>query len=227
MYQALERAAAQSGLCLLGSFEPVTADGVPAVAEGRAPHTVVLIGNAGPAMWPHFCRERPGGDHPLDRWSRITLNRLAERFAAHAVFPFQKPYLPFQRWVARADAGRPSPLGLSIHPHFGLWYALRGALLFTQPDALPLTRPQPLPSGAACDRCPDRPCLATCPVAAFSAHGYDVARCTAHLRRPAGRDCLTLGCRARHACPEGAAFRYAPDQAAHHMAAFLTTYGGG
>lgn len=37
---------------------------------------------------------------------------------------------------------------------------------------------------------------------------------------PNGADCLDFGCRARHACPVGRDYRYAPNLAQFHMEAF-------
>ena len=56
---------------------------------------------------------------------------------------------------------------------------------------------------------------------AFDGTRYDVAACAKHIAAPAGRDCLTGGCLARHACPVGRDFIYGPGQAGFHMAAFL------
>jgi hypothetical protein len=131
--------------------------------------------------------------------------------------------LPFQRWAQRAEPVFPSPIGMLIHPEHGLWHAYRGALAFAGEIAgLP-------PRGAAhspCDSCADKPCLTTCPVGAFGPEGYDVPACAAHLRRPAGADCMGLGCRARRACPVGRQATYLPEQAAFHMAAFLGARAG-
>jgi hypothetical protein len=41
------------------------------------------------------------------------------------------------------------------------------------------------------------------------------------LETKEGEDCMTLGCRARRACPVGREFTYVPDQAGFHMRAFL------
>ena len=53
---------------------------------------------------------------------------------------------PFQRWALRAEAVYASPLGILIHPEYGLWHAYRAALLFTERLALPErpTRAEPL-----------------------------------------------------------------------------------
>jgi hypothetical protein len=57
-------------------------------------------------------------------------------------------------------------------------------------------------------------------VNAFAAAGYDVAACVAHIDSPRGTDCMEEGCRARRACPVGAAHRYSDGQANFHMRAF-------
>lgn len=211
------------GLVLFGAFHPAPNDAVPG-----DPGTLALVGNAGPAMWQAFARDphgaTAGGGDPLDRWIEAGLTAVAGRLGATALFPFGgPPFLPFQRWAQRAGPARPSPLGLLIHPDYGLWHAYRGALAFA--DRLPLpavdTRPSP------CESCADRPCLSTCPVGAFDAsQGYDVPACAGHLATPAGADCNALGCRARRACPVGRDFVYAPAQAAFHMAAFRRAQAG-
>ena len=103
-----------------------------------------------------------------------------------------------------------------IHPVYGLWHAYRGALAFGERVPVPAAETGTYP----CDACPDKPCLTTCPVAAFGPQGYRVAACARHIETPEGADCMTLACRARRACPVGRAFVYDPPQAAFHMAAF-------
>ena len=58
--------------------------------------------------------------------------RVTDRFGASVLFPFQRPYLPFQQWALRTGACHLSPLGILIHQEYGLRHALRGALLFPQ-----------------------------------------------------------------------------------------------
>jgi epoxyqueuosine reductase QueG len=148
------------------------------------------------------------------------LTQVADQFGARAVFPFQRPYLPFQKWAMRAGPCHVSPLGIFIHPEFGLWHALRGALLMAQEfePAEMAQRPSP------CLSCPGRPCLSECSVAAFSDAGYDTARCLSWLHGADGEDCIAFGCRARRACPVGAAYRYESAQARFHMEAFLKVF---
>jgi hypothetical protein len=124
--------------------------------------------------------------------------------------------MPFQRWAMRAEAVHPSPIGMLIHPLFGLWHAYRAALAW--PEGLDLPARPALAS--PCETCAEKPCLSTCPVGAFSRRGYDVPSCVRHLDTPAGADCMGEGCRARRACPVGRDYRYAPVQAEFHMLPF-------
>ncbi len=219
--ETIVRAAADEGLLLRGAFHPGAADGVPDLADGRPARTLVLLGNAGPGLWPAFAAAPEFADgqaDPLNRWSRRVIGVLAARFDARAVFPFgAPPHRPFIAWAKRAEPVAESPLGMLIHPDHGLWHAYRGALALAEAIALPPRDARPRP----CDDCFDRPCLAACPVGAFSAPGYDVAACVGHIAGPAGADCLDLGCRARRACPVGREAQYGPAQARFHMAAFL------
>jgi hypothetical protein len=159
-----------------------------------------------------------GAPHPLDRWSKRVIDALAADLGADPLYPFGgPPYHPFQRWARRADDVSSSPLGLLIHPVWGLWHSYRGALAFAPHlESEPQARaPSP------CDSCRDRPCLSACPVGAFTSNGYDVAVCAAHLRSQEGPECLSRGCLARRACPVGREHAYEGSQAAFHMQAFL------
>ena len=75
-------------------------------------------------------KQPPAIANPLDTWSREVIGAVAETFGARAVSPSDRPYLPFQQWAMRAEGLRPSPLGILMHPQYGLWHAYRGALLF-------------------------------------------------------------------------------------------------
>lgn len=218
---ALTAAIEDAGLTPRGAFAVTGEDGVPDLAGGRPARAAILIGNSGAAMWARFSREQDPSTDRLDEWSRQVIGDLARRFQARAVFPFDTPPWPFQRWAARAEGCRPSPLGIYVHPRYGLWHAYRGALLLASPILSATPAPTPAITDHPCDRCRDRPCLAGCPVGAFTDPGYDVARCAAHLGTPAGHDCMDRGCLARHACPVGREFTYEPAQARFHMRAFF------
>ena len=223
VYADLSKAVFGRGLALRGGFHPGVGDSVPEAAEGREARTVVLVGNVGPDMWPHFAPNSAGKPDALDRWTKAVVNPVAEAFGARAVYPFDKPPLPFQRWATRAEAVHSSPLGILIHPDHGLWHAYRAAMLFAEDIELPSPDDRPSP----CESCAEKPCLSACPVGAFSGSGYDVPACAGYLNSPGGTSCLDGGCRARHACPVAAGRRYNPDQIRFHMAAFSRAVCGG
>ena len=227
---SLEQAAAEAaavGIALRGAFHPAADDGVPALPDGAPAGTLVLAGFVGRGQWPVFAASPEASDgraNPLDRWSRRVIGGLAIAFGAAALYPFEgPPWLPFQRWAMQAEPVHRSALGMLIHPDWGLWHSYRGALAFAERLILPERVERPSP----CDACAAKPCLGACPVGAFTLERYDVAACAAHLRSPRGTDCLELGCRAREACPIGAAHRFGRDQAGFHMRAFLASRGTG
>ncbi|MSP68110.1 MAG: 4Fe-4S dicluster domain-containing protein [Alphaproteobacteria bacterium] len=218
---AVEAALGAAGFTPRGAFHPEPADGVPALAGGEAAATVVLAGNAGPTLWRAFTAASDPVRDLLNDWVEATVTQLAERFGAGVVFPHQgPPFLPFQRWAMRAEAVHPSPIGLLIHPDYGLWHAYRAALLFAVRLDLPERDSRPAP----CDGCAEKPCLTTCPVGALAPARYDVPACIAHISSTAGADCAGEGCRARRACPVGRAWRYIPEQAEFHMRAFRAAH---
>jgi hypothetical protein len=196
----------------LGWFVPVAEDQVPGEAQ-----FVILIGNAGPDMFRRFARERDPEPDRLDDWCREVVGALAEGLDASAVFPFDKPPLPFLTWARRGGAGHVSPLGLNIHPHYGLWHAYRAALLFPVAFDLPPASAGPHP----CESCAGKPCLTACPVDAFASRSYAIETCVDHIASDAGAACMAGGCLARRACPVGQAYAYVPDQQQFHMNAFL------
>lgn len=184
--------------------------------------TVVVVGHAGPTLWQRFASERPDGPDPLDRWTRATLAPVAEAFGAALVLPNDgPPYYAFQRWAKRAEAVHPSPLGLLIHREFGLWHALRAALVFPDRREVPPRATAPSP----CATCAGKPCLTACPVGAFDGESYAADACATHVGSEAGRDCRERGCLARRACPVGRAWAWGDDQQAFHMTAFLAGRG--
>jgi len=219
-YADLAAALGAVGLSAFGGFHPAAQDAVPPLDDGRPTGTLVMVGNVGPDMWRHFTSapEFADGPDPLNRWSARVLGEVAEAYGATAWFPSSgPPYRPFFAWAKRAAPVAESPLGILIHPDYGLWHAYRGALGFAGRLALPPPDERPRP----CDACVARPCLEACPVAAFDGRRYRVAECTTHISGPQGADCLNLGCRARRACPVGRDYHYDTAQARFHMDAFL------
>ncbi|WP_274628506.1 hypothetical protein [Arvimicrobium flavum] len=213
------------GLILRGGFNFAAADDAPPGPSGAAARTVVLVGNAGAAYWSHFQHwreQQPAAlANPLDTWSRNVIGAVAEQLGARAVSPSDVPYLPFQQWAMRAESLKPSPLGILMHPIYGLWHAYRGALLFAA--EIPIQAPDK--AIHLCDACSGKPCLKTCPVDAYSETTFDYSGCVEHVRSPGGSRCRSVGCLDRNACPQGETFRYPPAVQAFHMASYIRQKG--
>ena len=223
---SIEQALSAHGLRLRGGWQPGAADALPPLPHGRPAAVVWMIGQVGSEVWAPFAASRFSRDglpDPMDRWSKSIGHPLAEALGGCAVFPSDgPPWWPFQQWAARVEPLQTSPLLLQIHPQFGLWHAWRFALLspvLSSQDAEDLTANKPTIADL-CLSCDGQPCLTACPVQAFSPVGYDVDRCAGFLHGPKGDDCMHSGCQARHACPVAVGYRYRPQHAAFHMAAF-------
>ncbi len=218
---AIGSALALHGLRLRGGFAFATGEDAPAGLGANPARSVLLVGHAGGEMWPHFttwlATQTEGLVNPLDTWSKAIIGAVAQSFDARPVFPSDPPYMPFQKWAMRAEGISASPLGILMHPEFGLWHAYRGALLFD----LQLLIPEPVQKVShACDACAEKPCLSTCPVTAYSTAVFAVEGCRSHVRSDTGHVCREAGCMTRNACPVGVTYRYSTEQQAFHQRAF-------
>lgn len=217
---AIAKALSDHGLILRGGLNFSPDEAVPAGSSGGRAGSVLLVGQAGAAPWPHFLewRQTQPADiaDPLDTWSREVIGAVADEFGARAVSPSDRPYLPFQQWAMRAEGLLPSPLGILMHPEYGLWHAYRGALLFEEEIPIPAVQ-KPI---HLCDLCVEKPCMKSCPVDAYTAAGFAYERCLAYVRGTTGGECRGQGCLDRNACPYGTAYRYPASVQAFHMAAF-------
>jgi hypothetical protein len=218
--EEIAAALAANGLILRGGFSFGDDEKAPAGRSGAPAKAVLLIGQAGAAPWPYFQRWLGGQPraiaNPLDTWSREVIGAVAEEFGARAVSPSDRPYLPFQQWAMQAEGLKPSPLGILMHPRYGLWHAYRGALLFEGEISFPELHA----AIHLCDTCIAKPCLKSCPVDAYSGDGFAHQACLAHVRSTDGAPCRAGGCLDRNACPYGTEYRYPADVQAFHMAAF-------
>jgi hypothetical protein len=221
-YETLQQRAEALGIAVRGACHLAPGEFEGLLPGSSVTRTFVLFGFTGSLQWPHYARAveaHDGAPHPLDRWSRRILGTLAAAFGALELYPSDTPVLPFQQLAARCESVHPSPIGLLIHPQWGLWHAYRGALLLPDRREIPAVAPSAHP----CETCVGKPCLVTCPVGAFTTRGFDVHVCADFLGRQPSALCHDSGCMARRACPVGAQFRYLSHQARFHMAAFLQT----
>lgn len=225
----ISKALNPGGLLVLGAVRADVSDNIPGSGPDRGKDsTLILIGNAGSAIWPPFSSEGlDGKPDPLDRWTRRVLDGVSDELARQfdtrlsVLYPFEgPPYWPFQRWAIRSGAAHPTPIGPLIHPTYGPWHAYRGAFVIASSFFIP----DPVKNDRACDTCADTPCLTTCPVEAFSGDDYDVPACADHLDNNRDGKCMNGGCLARRACPVGRDFHYAPAHARFHMQIFLDNH---
>ncbi|MBI4615315.1 MAG: hypothetical protein HY720_16990 [Planctomycetes bacterium] len=129
---------------------------------------------------------RGGSSPPPDEAAAISFPRLAE--------------------AAGLGAAR-TVLGILIHPVYGPWVSLRGALLVDED-----LEPTPAADFDPCPAC-EKPCLAACPVSAFHPElPWDAGACAAHLA--ASEECHA-GCLSRMACVVGPEHRYSPAEYRH------------
>ena len=211
----LSAALAPHGLMMRGSFE----FGPEEALSG----TIVLVGSAGDGWWQPFqnwfSRQYGSIENPLDSWTREIVGALSDACGARLVMPNDRPYAPFQQWAMRAEGLRASPIGILIHPEYGLWHSYRAALLFEAPLSEKVNQPVEKPIHP-CDACIGKPCLNACPVGAHSPSGFDHTACLAHVRGGQGSDCRAQGCFSRNACPVGTNWRFRPETQAFLQRAF-------
>ena len=225
-FDEFQSALEANGLTFFGALEideSVCAKGMEKLIGQKA----VLVGNAGPSMWNVFSKSNEfadGNADPMNRWTRRVIDTLALEYGAKAVYPFDEPYWPFQRIATKASGVNHSPLGVLVHPEYGLWYAFRGLIVLNENQEL-TSRIKELSHSFdtlihPCDVCDDKPCLASCPVGAFSRKALNTKLCFEHLDSNLQPHCSQLGCLARGACPVGNGYKYGADQIKFHMAAY-------
>ncbi len=211
------------GLRLRGIAIP-TAGEITSCNLGDSARAIALVGNIGSSFWSVFSQTTEFADgkpDPLDRWSARVAKQLAPEFNAIPVFPSQgPPYPPFQQWALRAESLHQSPLGLMIHPQYGLWHAYRFALVL--PETIQTNQ---IAEELPCLSCVDKPCLNTCPVGAFSTEGYNVPACAKDLQATPHAECFQHGCMARFSCQVGYEYRYVDAQSQFHLQAFIGARG--
>jgi hypothetical protein len=211
---------APAGIYPRGIVQFETGEG-PELGNGEQARTVILLGNIGGSIWQAFSSWREealdrGGMDPLDTWSKVIISPIAGELGAAAWFPSDPPYMPFQTWAKQAEGLHVSPLGILIHPDYGLWHGYRGALGFAEA----IDAPDASLERSPCGDCVAKPCLSACPASAIHATGFEITACRAHLRSEVGQGgCMQTGCAARNACPVGVKYRYSVQQIAFHMAA--------
>lgn len=227
----LIRVLAPFGLNLVGTTSPAAYDALAPASHHLGAGVaggIVVIGNGGGRFWSAYrayVTDHPDHaalPHPLDAFTAEVLTmhavpvaeRLGLRPALRLPFVATTPPLSFVHLAEAAGLGRRGLLGVLLHPEFGPWMALRGALLV---DAAPVA-PRPAAGFDPCPACRERPCLAACPGAAVSyPHGWNVPGCIDFRVQRGDHNPCADRCHARVACVYGRAHVYPADALAHHQ----------
>jgi len=99
----------------------------------------IVVGNAGSDMWEAFMKSEEfldGEDDPMNRWVRRVISGMVEALGCHVRYPSDEPYWPFQRIACEATQAHNSPIGLLVHPKYGLWHAYRAIIILNQDNEM-------------------------------------------------------------------------------------------
>jgi len=189
--------------------------------------TLIVIGNGGKQFWTGFrtysnaqANYRHERDHPLDDYTVEIIEKALTPVLMQANAKYRYLY-PFRFWrepvsfmhLARAAGlAGPSILGVTIHPVYGPWMALRAAVLINQE-----LHAEPIAADFnPCPTCVERACITACPASAISMEKkWDIPGCVQHRLRVT-TDCISY-CRARFDCVYGREHRYPLDELQYHQ----------
>lgn len=156
--------------------------------------SIVLFGAGGPGFLRRYAAHAARHGH-LEHWLSDYAQWLYTQWQdgdARALDRYLNPYrsgyrFPFQRGALAAGLGVLGLNNVVLHPEWGPWFSLLGAVVLT--EEVPPIRPHP--GFDPCRGC-HAPCLAACPSGAVSRTGFDGYRCIE--TKVSHRPCL-------HACP--------------------------
>ncbi|HXG31509.1 MAG TPA: hypothetical protein VNK81_07670 [Thermodesulfobacteriota bacterium] len=185
--------------------------------------SVILCGFAGRGFWETlkgFLRENPEfkdmredwiDDYTFFRFMSVARTLDEEGVNYRMVFPFGSvgSSVDFLRLGEMGGVGVRSLLGILIHPEYGSWISLRGAIVtdleFREYDT-PISYFNPCPTCS-------KPCISVCPAGTVSKNGWDYRACMGfRLRDDTCRD----NCSSRRACPYGKGHEYSEEQLSYH-----------
>lgn len=185
--------------------------------------SITLLGFAGKGFWETlvcYIEENPGfrdlGSDLVDNYSKIVLNELSKLLESQGIehkriYPFgaRAMALDFAKLGQAAGAGVPSQLGVLIHPEYGPWISLRGAII----SELELEHyDKELKGFSPCSSC-DKPCVDACPVKAVSVKGWDWETC---MKFRLSEQTCSANCASRRVCPYGREYQYSEEQLSYH-----------
>jgi len=185
--------------------------------------SVILVGFAGKEFWAVFkdyLQKNPefktNNIDLIDNYSVLKFNEAAKILNTRQViyeiaYPFGKDALDlnFLRLGELSGAGVPSLLGILLHPVYGPWISLRGAIItnmgFNEYN-------ETLSDFSPCPAC-DKPCISACPINTISNSGWDWESC---MRFRISDETCSHTCASRRACPYGKDQQYSEEQLHYH-----------
>lgn len=185
--------------------------------------SIILVGFGGNKFWKIFQKYlednpefRINSNDIIDDYSALKfkeaknlleLNNIRYKFA----YPFGDNALDFNflKLGELGGAGVPSLLGILLHPVYGPWISLRGAII-TDMDLDNFV--EPISGFSPCPSC-DKPCISACPANTISESGWDWASCMKF--RISDKTCA-VSCASRRACPYGQEEQYTEEQLNYH-----------
>ncbi len=215
--EAIRSALRVAGFNLTGALPPAEYDArVPEPWRAARVHPacrgVLIVGNGGRSLWPIFSAspEARLRRDPLDSYTRRVLRDVASGVdAAFALYSDKREgqYLPLVALAERAGFGSPGRVGVLIHPEYGPWISIRGALFLNHTLAF-----EPPAAFDPCRGCP-APCAAACHGGVIGPRTVDVEGC--FRTKLLDRRCRSA-CDARSACVVGPDHAFSFEQIAHH-----------
>jgi len=185
--------------------------------------SIILIGFAGKSFWntfQEFLKANPKFETEnidlIDNYSILKFgeastilenNGISHKF----IYPFGESTfdLNFMKLGELGGAGVKSLLGILLHPVYGPWISLRGAML----TDLTLNQfDSPLSDFAPCPSC-DKPCISSCPANTISETGWDWESC---IKFRLSNDTCSSSCASRRSCPYGEQEQYSQQQLEYH-----------
>ena len=212
------------GINLFHAFDTSDVSGLienaaPGLDLTRFP-TTVLIANAGSAFWQSMKQAGIQGADPVDQYSIMLAKEFADRFLngrTKILYPSGHP-VSLLSFGSLTGWSHISPMGVTIHPKYGPWFAYRA--LFLVETYIPAS--QPLMADHPCESCLEKPCQSVCPSAAVGEIGGFKHETCGRYRIKDESPCA-YQCLSRISCPVGSEYRYADDQMHYHYNRSLLT----
>lgn len=180
---------------------------------------LLVFGHAGRLFWEHAESRLPATANPIDDYSVDCVEDYLARAKIdeyEVIYPKDVFALDLRQLGRHLGWQFESPLGIGIHPEFGLWFGYR--VVVAANAGLPFT--SPISQRHPCEQCVTKPCVTACPAGAVG-ESFSLIACTSERIKNAS-DCATR-CAARLACPVGAQYRYPDVQIDYHAGVSLAS----